>query len=339
MVTAADLPRGLVYIHDGVPGFTRKKQGRKFVFFDQNGEKLDNEEDLRRIQSLVLPPAWKEVWISPKSNSHLQATGKDEKGRKQYRYHPKWEKHSQGIKYSQLLSFGLYLPRLRTRYEADLRRKKWSKEKMVALTIALMDESYLRIGNKIYTQTNKSYGLTTLRRKHLHFEKNKLTLDFTGKSGVQRTLEIGNKKLVRLLRECSELPGYELFRYPTADGWKSVNSEDFNHYLNQDNESGEHFTAKYFRTWGANCICLKRRYEVKELCEGTKRKPETTLVKLVSKDMGHTIAVCRSHYLHPDILTHCLGDDECELCLPVGLDEKAFEPEEIKLISLLSSKS
>ncbi|MFC5623679.1 DNA topoisomerase IB [Algoriphagus winogradskyi] len=338
MVTAAELPKGLVYIRDTQPGIIRKKKGRGFIFLDKDKQKLSDESHLGRIQDLVIPPAWKNVWISPKKNSYLQATGIDEKGRKQYLYHTKWSEYSQKIKYDDLLKFGFYLPKLRERYQKDLRQKSWSKNKVLALATALLDELHLRVGNKHYTETNKTHGLTTLRRKHLKEDGNKISINYTAKSGKERSVSLTNKRLVRLLKDCSQLPGYELFRYQDEGKWHTVDSSDLNEYISLEATEPDYYTAKYFRTWGANCICIKQRELLDKICEGTRKKPETTLIRMVADQMGHTVAVCKSSYLHPEILTHCLKPQKLKDCLPRDFSEKGYKPEEVLLLQILCTK-
>lgn len=338
MVTAAELPKGLVYIRDSQPGILRKKQGRGFTFMDKDNQKLSNESHIARIGTLVIPPAWKNVWISPKTNSYLQATGIDEKGRKQYLYHAKWSEYSQKIKYDELLKFGFHLPKLRERYEKDLREKIWSKSKVLALATALLDELYLRVGNKQYTQTNKTHGLTTLRRKHLKEDGKNLLINYTAKSGKERSVSLTNKRLIKLLKDCSQLPGYDLFRYQEDGNWYTLDSTELNVYISLNAPEEDYYTAKYFRTWGANCVCIKQSDQIPQLCENNKKKPETTLIKMVAENMGHTVAVCKSSYLHPEILIHCLNPQELEECLPKDFSSNGYKPEEIRLMQFLCTK-
>lgn len=338
MVTAAELPKGLVYIRDSQPGILRKKRGRGFIFLDKDNQKLCNESQLERIKDLVIPPAWKDVWVSPKKNSYLQATGIDEKGRKQYLYHSKWSEYSQKIKYDDLLKFGYYLPKLRERYRKDLRAKTWSKNKVLALATALLDELHLRVGNKLYTESNKTHGLTTLRRKHLKEDGSKLLINYTAKSGKERSVSLTNKRLVRLLKNCSQLPGYELFRYQENNEWNTVDSSSLNDYISLEAPEGDYYTAKYFRTWGANCVCIKHTAEVCLSCENTRKKPETTLIRLVAEKMGHTVAVCKSSYLHPEIISQCLNPQNIKDCLPKDFSHEGYKPEEIQLMKILCNK-
>lgn len=338
MVTAAELPKGLVYIRDSSPGIQRRKKGRGFIFFDKDDKKLSNDSHLERIQDLVIPPAWKKVWISPKKNSYLQATGIDEKGRKQYLYHTKWSEYSQKIKYEDLLKFGFYLPKLRERYQKDLRQRTWTKNKVLALATALLDELYLRVGNKQYTKSNKTHGLTTLRRKHLKEDGNKLLINYTAKSGKDRSVPLTNKRLIKMLKDCSQLPGHELFRYQEDSHWHNVDSSSLNDYISQEAPEDDYYTAKYFRTWGSNCLCIKNTEKASQLCEASRKKPETTLIKLVAEQMGHTVAVCKSSYLHPEILSHCISPKELKDCLPTEFSTEGYKPEEVLLMQILCTK-
>jgi len=338
MVTAAELPKGLVYIRDSQPGILRKKSGRGFTFLDKDNQKLSNESHIERIQNLVIPPAWKNVWVSPKKDSYLQATGIDEKGRKQYLYHSKWSEYSSKIKYDDLLNFGFYLPKLRERYQKDLRQKNWNKNKVLALATALLDELYLRVGNKHYTEKNKTHGLTTLRRKHLSEDGSKLLINFTAKSGKERSVSLTNKRLVRLLKDCSQLPGYDLFRYQEDNKWYTADSSELNEYISMEAPEDDSYTAKYFRTWGANCVCITQTDKVGKMCEDTRKKPETTLIRLVAEKMGHTVAVCKSSYLHPEILSQCLNPQKLQDCLPKDFSKEGYKPEEIQLMQILCSR-
>lgn len=338
MVTAAELPKGLTYIRDTQPGILRKKQGRGFAFLDKDRQKITDESQLERISDLVIPPAWKNVWISPKKNSYLQATGIDDKGRKQYLYHSKWSEYSQKLKYDDLLKFGFYLPKLRERYRKDLRQKSWNKKKVLALATALLDELHLRVGNKQYTRSNKTHGLTTLRRKHLHEDGRNLMINYTAKSGKERSVTLTDKKLIRLLKDCSQLPGYELFRYQEDSEWHTVDSSELNEYISLEASENEYYTSKYFRTWGANCLCIQLAEEVEKQCEGTRKKPETTLIKLVAQKMGHTQSVCKSSYLHPEILSYSLEKRKIKNCLPKGFSQNPYKPEEVELLKILCTK-
>jgi DNA topoisomerase-1 len=339
MVLPSELPRGLVYVKANSPGYQRKQKGEKFQFFDLVGKRIDDSKELDRIAALVIPPAWKEVWISPKPNAYLQATGLDEKNRKQYRYHQNWSSYSTKLKYKQLHSFGKFLPNLRKRYKLDLKKKDWPKVKVLALAVAIMDELYIRVGNTQYTEENSTYGLTTLRRKHLGINGNSLELNYVGKSGVSQSLKLTKRRLVKLLKDCSQLPGYEIFRYKENGSWYTLDSSDINEYLNQDAEDGHYFTAKYFRTWGANGLCVKFREKALDEVSGTRRKPETELVRMVAKLMGHTVSTCKSHYLDPEVVKYCLTNDCDSLEISEELKSQDYKAEERKLLAILEKVS
>lgn len=300
------LPPDLIHLTDEKPGITRRKYGRGFAYYHPSTGHISAKKELERIRSLVIPPAWENVWIAPIHNSHLQATGRDGRKRKQYRYHQSWLKFSTTEKYNRLVDFGEALPTIRKRYTADLQREKWDLEKTAALAVAVMDSLHLRVGNNYYSQRNHTYGLTTLRRKHLNLKEDALELSFVGKTGKERQLNLENKKLIRLVKECSDLPGYEIFRYKANGSFKPLKSEDFNSYL-RDIAGDESVSAKDFRTWGANVLCLEKAEEAKRIAEHSRKKTDTILVKMIAKEMGHTVSTCKSSYLHPDVLTYALS--------------------------------
>jgi DNA topoisomerase-1 len=339
MVHPSALPSGLIYIKANSPGYSRKQKDDKFQFFDQSDKRISDSKELDRIAALVIPPAWKEVWISPKSNTYLQATGIDEKDRKQYRYHENWSSYSTKLKYKQLRSFGQFLPNLRERYKRDLEQADWPKQKVLALAVAVMDELYIRVGNSQYTEANSTYGLTTLRRKHLEINGNELELNYIGKSGVSQNLKLTKKRLVRLLKACSQLPGYEIFRYKENDSWSTLDSSDINEYLNQNAEDDHYFTAKYFRTWGANGLCVKFREKALAEVSGTRRKPETELIRMVANLMGHTISICKNHYLDPEVVNYCLTNDCDSLVISEELRSQDYKVEERELLTILEKVS
>lgn len=300
------IPKGLIHVDDTQPGIKRRRWGRGFSYIDCEGKRISDQACLQRIRELRIPPAWEAVWICSLPHGHLQATGRDFKNRKQYLYHPEWTAYSQRTKFDHLLEFAGRLPEIRQRYEKDLRRKEWDQRKVLALAVALMDELYLRIGNEYYRSHNKTYGLTTLRRKHLDFEENKVYFHFQGKKQKQRNLELSNRKLTRLLQQCSELPGYELFRYEGEQGYHPIDSADFNAYLNEGLDENVYLTAKDFRTWGGCVLCVHYEPEARAICEANPRKKkETALIELVAKALGNTVSVCRKYYIHPKVLTYC----------------------------------
>ncbi len=298
----SECPEDLVYVGDGYPGILRKRVGKGFVYLDKKGKKVDKKRVLDRIAQLVIPPMWEKVWICKDAKGHLQVTGYDARGRKQYIYHPDWVSYRQLSKYGRLEEFGKKLPQIRKALERDLRKKGWPREKVLALTVMMLDEYYIRIGNKHYERENKTYGLTTLRRKHIVEEDGRLYLWYMAKSGKERKLRVESRRLVNLIKKASELPGYEIFKYQDkAGGYHRVRSRDVNDYLMEI--SGESFTAKDFRTWGGTVLALDHLEESLALVkETTNRKLEPTIVKKVAEVLGNTVAVCRQYYIHPKVM-------------------------------------
>lgn len=334
MVKDNMLPPSLVYVTDNKPGYSRIKEGSDFIYLDQTGNRITNEKTLNRIRELAIPPIWENVWICPESNGHIQATGRDSKGRKQYVYHTQWNEFISGQKYDNLLNFALALPHMREQMNKALRRRKWSREKVTALAIRLMDVAYLRVGNQQYRKLNGTYGLTTLRRKHLRESRGGLLLKYVAKSGKLRKITIRDPKLKRLLRECSELPGYELFRYQSGENFHPISSQDINQYL--FGISGGNFTAKTFRTWGGTVLTVRLEPKARAILkEYPRRKPETTLIRLVAEELNNTVSVCRKYYIHPLILDSILKG-EWKMLPPVPEEESAwYNPDERICIRIL----
>lgn len=291
----------LRYVNDEEPGYRRKRCGRGFVYFDPNGQKVDKEELSERLEALAIPPGWENVWICASLNGHLQVTGYDEKGRKQYIYHPDWVAFRNANKFSKMVQFGKKLPLIRKKVQEGLRKKEWVKEKVLALVVSVLDESFIRIGNQAYLDENSTYGLTTLRRKHLELTGKEAVFRYKAKSGKEREVSIENKKLVGYIKECSELPGYELFRYKNGTGSQRVDSEDVNEYLQEI--AGEEFSSKDFRTWGGTVTAVEEFEDaLKETEENPRKKLLTALVQRVADRLGNTPSVCREYYIHPAIL-------------------------------------
>lgn len=339
-MTDSELPKNLKYVCDADPGIRRKRIGRGFIYLDSDGMRITDAEIIARIKSLVIPPAWNSVWICPCHNGYLQATGRDEKKRKQYKYHPEWNEFSNQTKYTRLLDFADQLPTLRRRYEKDLKGQTWDKNKVLALATALLDELLLRVGNAYYTRTNNTYGLTTLRRKHIDFEGKDARLHFIGKKGSQRSLNLTDKKLSKLLRDCSALPGYEIFRYREGDTYKSIDSADLNEYLNIHLNGSMHVTAKDFRTWGGTVLCVACEKRAQEICdENPRKKKDTTLIKLVADQLGNTVAVCRKYYIHPKVLQYCSANTGFSPSKRAVKKYSEYEPEEQMVLEILNSKT
>lgn len=291
----------LKYVTDELPGYRRKKHGRGHKYFDPNGQKIDKKILEERLEALAIPPMWEDVWICTYLNGHLQATGYDEKGRKQYIYHPDWVAFRNANKFSKLVQFGKKLPLIRKQVQADLKKKDWVKEKVLALVVSVLDDSFLRIGNKAYLEENNTYGLTTLRRRHLQVNGKEAVLKYKAKSGKEREVSIENKELVKLIKQCSDLPGYEIFRYKEGSSSQIIDSEDVNDYLQEI--AGEEFSSKDFRTWGGTVTAVEEfENALQEVEENPRKNLLSALVQRVAARLGNTPAVCREYYIHPAIL-------------------------------------
>src|ERR1700761_29472 len=246
---------GLRYVSDSMPGYTRKKAGKGFSFYDADGKPVKDKDLIDRFNHLVIPPAYTNVWISPHENGHLQFTGTDAAGRKQYRYHPDWNKLRNQSKYHRLQLFASYLPAIRKQVDKDLNRHNLDHEKVVALVVRVMELTSIRVGNESYKKLYGSFGLTTLQNRHVKIEGNHLQFEFKGKKGVQHKIALQSKKLARLVKQCRDIPGKELFQYYNHEGQHcSIGSGDVNHYLKEI--TGEDFTAKDFRTWAGSVGAL-----------------------------------------------------------------------------------
>lgn len=282
--------------------YTRRSYGRGFQYFDEGGKQIKDKEQLARIRKLVIPPMWKQVEICKYANGYLQATGRDLKGRKQYIYHTEWEKKRQAKKFAKLAKFGKKLPALRAFCMDALNAEQWTKDKVLSLMVLVLDETGIRIGNQQYADRNGTYGLSTLRRKHLEVAGNELLFTYRGKSKQDREVNITDPDLTRFIKQAAEQPGYEIFRYQDEDGqWQSVDSEELNAFLHH--HLGKKFSSKDFRTWVASRLALELHVEALEVInKHPQRKLSATLVRLVADELGNTPSVCRNYYLHPKIL-------------------------------------
>jgi DNA topoisomerase I len=292
---------GLVYTHDGRPGIRRAKAGRAFRYLDARG-KPAKAKDLKRIRALVIPPAWKDVWICPDPRGHLQATGRDARGRKQYRYHPRWREVRDDTKYGRMVQFGRALPAIRRRTDADLRRPGLPRPKVLAAIVKLLEKTFIRVGNDEYARDNRSYGLTTMRDGHVKVSGSKVRFIFRGKSGVEHELELDDRRLARIVKQCRDLPGQELFQYRDPRGSVvDIGSADVNSYLRD--VTGESFTSKDFRTWAGTVLAAKllRDYEAVD-SEARAKKNIVSAIEQVAKRLGNTRAVCRKCYVHPAVI-------------------------------------
>ncbi|WP_372920167.1 DNA topoisomerase IB [Salegentibacter sp.] len=298
----------LRYVSEEELSIKRKKQGRGFTYY-KKGERLSDAGTIQRIKKLVIPPAWSEVRISHYQNGHLQVIGRDQKNRKQYMYHPLWSKIRNETKFFKMAAFGEVLPKIRRRVDRDLDLPDMNQRKVLALIIRLMEETHIRIGNQYYAKENKTYGLSTFRSRHLKTYKNKVKFEFTGKKGKEHSVTLKNKKLIKLINQCEEIPGWELFKFYDEKGQKqSIDSGMINEYIHEI--SGDMFSAKDFRTWSASKIFFETLHELGYNSEEKEnRKNLLQAFDTAASGLGNTRAVCRSYYVHPHIVnTYESGD-------------------------------
>ena len=293
---------GLRYVSDQKPGIRRKRFGKGFGYRNPDGSPVTDPETLRRIRSLVIPPAWTNVWICPIPNGHLQATGRDARGRKQSKYHARWREVRDETKYEHMVHFAAELPKIRERVEQDLARPGLPREKVLAAIVRLLETTFIRVGNEEYAKENGSYGLTTLRNKHVKVKGSTVTFDFTGKSGKEHTIDLHDRKLATIIRRCMDLPGYELFQYLDADGERHfIDASDVNEYIRQITQ--QNFTAKDFRTWAGTVLACQMLREFEPFqSESQAKKNVVAAIKSVAQRLGNTPSVCRKCYVHPAVL-------------------------------------
>ncbi|HEU4939109.1 MAG TPA: hypothetical protein VFT39_21825 [Vicinamibacterales bacterium] len=293
---------GLHYTTDSRPGIKRLRHGSSFRYVNPNGRTIRDAHELARIRSLVIPPAWKDVWISPDARGHLQAVGRDARGRKQYRYHSKWRVVRDETKYYRLIGFAEGLPAIRSRTARDLRSPRLTREKVLAAVVQLLEKTLIRVGNDEYARDNQSFGLTTLRDGHVAVIGGKVRFSFRGKSGVAHDIQLDDRRLARTIRACRDLPGYELFQYIGEDGERhAIGSADVNAYLKEI--TGEDYTSKDFRTWAGTVLAAQTLHEFETFESDAQAKRNiVTAVETVAKRLGNTKAVCRKCYIHPAIL-------------------------------------
>jgi len=297
----AAIAANLLYVKDSEPGITRVKKGKSFAYYLQ-GKSIKAKKEIARIHKLVIPPAWMNVWICPVENGHIQATGMDLRNRKQYRYHELWNKLRNETKFHRLYEFGKILPRLRLKLENDLETKELSQQKVLATVISLMERTYIRVGNNGYEKQNGSYGLTTLKDKHVAISSDKIIFSFKGKKGIEQHISLKNKKLARMVKQCRDIPGKELFQYYDTDGSrKTIDSGMVNQYIKD--VSGYDCSAKDFRTWAGSLHALQAFRSLGEAVTATENKKNILLaLDEVSKKLGNTRTVCKKYYVHPALL-------------------------------------
>jgi DNA topoisomerase-1 len=302
----ADLPAGLRWSNDRTPGITRRRNDDSFAYYKPDGTRVTDERELRRIRALAVPPAYEDVWICPSPNGHVQATGRDARGRKQYRYHPRWREVRDETKFHRLTAFAHALPAIRERVAADLARDGLPRERVLAAVVRLLDATGIRVGNEEYARENGSYGLTTLRASHVRIRGDGVRFRFRGKSGKEHTIALDDARLARILRRCRDLPGEELFEYvDPGRGVAKVDSDDVNAYLREI--AGDEFSAKDFRTWIGTVACMSALTERAGDARGAKANVVAAL-ECVAAKLGNTPAVARKAYVHPAVIEVYLRD-------------------------------
>jgi len=333
----------LKYVSDESPGIRRKKAGTGFTYVGANGKPLRDEQTLRRIKSLVIPPAWTEVWICPDPDGHLQATGYDARHRKQYRYHPRFREVREQTKYNRMMDFARALPAIRRRVEHDLKLRGLPREKVLAAVVKLLETTLIRVGNDEYAATNKSFGLTTLQDKHAEIKGSRIRFEFKGKSGVEHDIDLSDPRLAKIVKQCQELPGQELLQYLDDDeNVRDIGSSDVNDYIREI--AGDEFTAKDFRTWAGTVLAAMALRELEAFdSQAQAKKNVVKAVESVAKKLGNTKAVCRKCYIHPAVLESYVEGSlietlkrKTEAKLTQGV--KSLKPEEAMVLTLLQQR-
>jgi DNA topoisomerase-1 len=308
----------LHYVTDRKPGISRQLEGDQFVFFNPDGSQIGDEAEIARIRKLAIPPAYVDVWICRDKNGHLQATGRDARGRKQYRYHPRWRVVRDEAKYGRMLVFGRVLPTIREQVARDLALPGLPRRRVIAAVVRLLEMTMMRIGNEEYARTNKSFGLTTLRNRHTKVKGSHITFDFRGKSGVEHHIDLQDRRLANVVKRCREVPGQDLFQFVDDAGeHHAIGSDDVNGYLHE--VSGEEISAKDFRTWAGTNLAAMALQELEIFDSDAKAKKNVVqAVEHVSKLLGNTPSVCRKCYIHPAIFDGYLDGSLLE-----GLKDRA----------------
>jgi len=318
-IAGDDTPRGLVWVSDQAPGIRRLRVGDDFAYVGADGKRVRKAAELQRIRALAIPPAYEDVWICVRANGHIQATGRDARGRKQYRYHPDWRLAKDADKFERMLEFGAALPRIRKRVAADLAAPVGTmprRDTVLATIVRLLDTTFVRIGNEEYARENKSFGLTTLRNRHAAVSGDHLRLRFRGKSGKENEVAIDDPRVVKVVRRCQAMPGQELFQYVDEDGEaRGVGSGEVNDYIRD--AGGADFTAKDFRTWHGTVHALALWIEHGG-APGEPRPSAKELLGEVAKRLGNTVAVCKKSYVHPRVLAALGSEVKAELLEALG---------------------
>lgn len=334
---------GLRYFSDQTPGLRRKRVGKGFAYYTPQGELLKDQETLRRIRALAIPPAWTDVWICPQANGHLQATGRDSKGRKQYRYHVRWRSTRDENKYERLLDFGQLLPLIRKKTGQDLALPGLPRQKVLATVVRLLETTLIRVGNEEYARSNNSFGLTTMRDKHVKVNGSKIHFRFRGKSGIKHDIDLTDKQLARTVKQCRDLPGQELFQYLDENGEpQSISSTEVNDYLREITDND--FTAKDFRTWAGTVLATLALQEFNTFTSVTQAKRHVVrAIENVAARLGNTPSVCRKCYIHPAIIETYLEGNLLETLQQRAEQELSrklhrLQPEEAAVLALLQQR-
>ncbi|MBO1079282.1 DNA topoisomerase IB [Roseomonas haemaphysalidis] len=334
---------GLRHVSDDTPGITRRRSGSGFSYRDARGKALRDKDTLARIRKLAIPPAWTEVWISPRADGHIQATGRDAKGRKQYRYHADWRVARDSTKYAHVMEFARGLPALRARVDEDMARPGLGRDKVLATIVHLLDTTLIRVGNEDYAQANKSYGLTTLRDRHVAVSGTELRFAFKGKSGKEWRLTLRDRRVAKVVRACQDLPGQELFQYLDEEGHRQgIDSGDVNAYLRE--ASGHDITAKDFRTWAGTVVAAMAlsAFEAVDSDTAAKRNVKAAIEHTAAR-LGNTPAICRKCYVHPEVLDGymqgaLLVQVQQEVEAELREDLPSLKPEEAAVLAFLHQR-
>lgn len=339
-----ETPEGLVYVNDEEPGISRRRSGKGFSYRGPDGTVIRDKALLARIRSLAIPPAWTGVWICPDPAGHIQATGRDAKGRKQYRYHPQFRQSREEAKYSHVLAFAKALPALRERIAADMDRRGLPREKVLATIVHLLETTLIRVGNADYAKQNRSFGLTTLRNRHVAVAGTALRFRFKGKSGREWDLGIRDRRVAAIIRRCQELPGQQLFQYLDEDGKRqAITSADVNAYLRE--VTGQDITAKDFRTWAGTVLAAMALKEFGSIDSQAQAKRNIrAAIEHVAGRLGNTVTICRKCYIHPEVIAAYAPNEpflptvEEKVEAALREDLSALRPEEAAVLAFLRAR-
>jgi DNA topoisomerase I len=334
---------GLRYVSDDRPGIRRKKSGKGFTYARREGTKLSDPQVVKRIRSAAIPPAWTDVWICPFADGHIQATGRDAKGRKQYRYHPLFREVRESTKFEHVVAFGNALPTIRAKVREHMALRGLPREKILATVVHLLETTLIRVGNDDYAKQNKSYGLTTLKNRHVAIEGSEVRFRFTGKSGKQWSLKVKDRRVAKIIKACQELPGQELLQYLDEDGkQQNVTSSDVNAYLNEI--TGQDITAKDFRTWAGTVLAALALKELESFDTAAQAKRNLrAAIERVAARLGNTPTICRKCYVHPEVLNSYLdGNLALEIKSEVESELRneltSLQPEEAAILAMLRAR-